>query len=677
MIDDQALLTRFCATRDEGAFRVLVERHAQWVYAAAYRRCRDHHTAEEATQSVFILLVQRAHRLRSEHHLAGWLFMATQYTLQAMRRAERRRHAHEAKAASERTKAAAPAETVISDRLDAAVERLGEADRSAILLRFYQNLEIVEVARALAVSEEAARKRITRAVEKLRLKLGVGTSAAAVAAAASYGAAAAPAGLTGSICTGALANASSGAAGATAKAAWHLMQAGKIKVAAGVAVLVSAATVATTAVVARRAAPAPTAPMVETVEKAAPPPATTGTGGDPFATVPLRTGVQFPRTPAHEVRTGTVLDAGRYATLAGLSTTPVTMDLENATATDAYDAITAAVPEVMMDPAQFGAAGTPPNQPSDVTMHLKQVPLMEALLELRSLTGYAYAEFGDRWVIIDAPRESLPPGMWCTAGPFAVELARVQAAVDLANGAREREPQMSLIFQVLAEPRVNVWTRAETLVLDGCVDDRGRAVKTVGRNPLLVRGAPYNARNFYQEVEIGISLPRGERIPVLRGTAPLVLVSKQERVEGEIPAQPMVKHVGKMVVELSVPKPWGGAKPTADGMARNFEWPIVFRQGDMPAEDWEVLKKGVAKLRPKVFDEEDRRLGVMGYQDEKYASSAPILVTQEDGSIRLQYMYSLWPAQGGTKPVKRYVLELPTELRIVDVPFEFHDVPIP
>ena len=52
-----------------------------------------------------------------------------------------------------------------------ALGALREADREAVLLRFYQDLSLAEVGEALGVSEEAARKRVNRGLDKLRAYL--------------------------------------------------------------------------------------------------------------------------------------------------------------------------------------------------------------------------------------------------------------------------------------------------------------------------------------------------------------------------------------------------------------------------------------------------------------------------------------------------------------------------
>jgi RNA polymerase sigma factor (sigma-70 family) len=186
-------------------FRVIVDQHARWLFAAAYRQLHDPHLAEEATQTVFILLYRRPH-LMSSPKLSGWLFNTLQFTLHNMRRESRRRRARERRMAEHPpvTSIASPHATDLHDQLDAAVAQLSTVDRSAILLRFYQDLPFEQIAATLCISEPAARKRVTRAVHTLRKRLGVAGDSATLSSlslAAAHGLSHAPAHLALTITT--------------------------------------------------------------------------------------------------------------------------------------------------------------------------------------------------------------------------------------------------------------------------------------------------------------------------------------------------------------------------------------------------------------------------------------------------------------------------------------------
>src|SRR4051794_2275115 len=111
---DTLLLRAFVDRRDEAAFATLVSRYVDVVYAAARRQLRDEHLADDVTQAVFILLAQRANRVRGGDVLAGWLVSCARLCAKAAARGEARRKQREKKAAAMRPETA----TRDSDRLD-------------------------------------------------------------------------------------------------------------------------------------------------------------------------------------------------------------------------------------------------------------------------------------------------------------------------------------------------------------------------------------------------------------------------------------------------------------------------------------------------------------------------------------------------------------------------------
>jgi RNA polymerase sigma factor (sigma-70 family) len=194
---DQELLREYAERRSQRAFAELVGRHAAWVYPAALRQVRDPHLAQDVTQAVFIVLARKAASLRGRAVLSGWLFNVVRFAASRARRAEARRRRHERAAAALAARrhgkgdpAAAGADAPDWERLapvlDDMVARLGRQDRRAILLRFYERKNFAEVGADLNVSEDAARKRVERAVGKLRglfAREGVAASAAGLGAA--------------------------------------------------------------------------------------------------------------------------------------------------------------------------------------------------------------------------------------------------------------------------------------------------------------------------------------------------------------------------------------------------------------------------------------------------------------------------------------------------------------
>jgi RNA polymerase sigma factor (sigma-70 family) len=169
-LDDSGLLRRYAEEHSDEAFAGLVRRHVNLVYSVALRQTRDPNNAEEITQAVFIILAKKAKGLRHARALSSWLFQTTRLTAANFVRSDLRRRQREQEAYMQSTVNESGGEvwTRIAPLLDNAVEHLREKDRQAVTLRFYQGHDLREVGMAMGASEEAAKKRVNRALEKLR-----------------------------------------------------------------------------------------------------------------------------------------------------------------------------------------------------------------------------------------------------------------------------------------------------------------------------------------------------------------------------------------------------------------------------------------------------------------------------------------------------------------------------
>ncbi len=186
LTDDSTLLRLYAENRSEEAFATLVTRHVNLVYSVALRHVGDPHNAEEIAQAVFIILARKAAQLRHDKALSSWLFQATHLTANNFVRSETRRHRREEEAHMQSILNESGGEVWprIAPWLDTAVANLREKDRQAIVLRFYEGRNLREVGLALGASEDAAEKRVNRALEKLRnffAKRGVSSTTAILA----------------------------------------------------------------------------------------------------------------------------------------------------------------------------------------------------------------------------------------------------------------------------------------------------------------------------------------------------------------------------------------------------------------------------------------------------------------------------------------------------------------
>jgi len=203
---DLELLASYAREKGDDVFAEIVRRHLDLVYGAALRQVRSPQLAEEVAQRVFLELARRASRLSSDTILAAWLYKVTHRIALNSVRAEVRRQARE-QAALEMN-AMDPDTTdwkEIEPLLDEGMLSLDEKDRAAVLLRYFENKSLREVGQFFGASEDAAQKRVSRAVERLReffvkrgLAMGAGSLAMAISANAAQ---AAPIGLSTAIAT--------------------------------------------------------------------------------------------------------------------------------------------------------------------------------------------------------------------------------------------------------------------------------------------------------------------------------------------------------------------------------------------------------------------------------------------------------------------------------------------
>ncbi len=187
---DHQLLGEFAKAGSEPAFATLVSRYVNLVYSTALRSVGNAQNAEDITQAVFIILARKAGTLSPRVVLSGWLYQTTRLTAANFMRREFGRHRHEEEAAmqSSLNKPADAAWLEIAPLLDEVMERLGPTDRDAVLLRYFENKTAAEIGEVLRMSEDSARRRVNRALVKLRrlfLKRGVTSMTSTIAGAIS------------------------------------------------------------------------------------------------------------------------------------------------------------------------------------------------------------------------------------------------------------------------------------------------------------------------------------------------------------------------------------------------------------------------------------------------------------------------------------------------------------
>ena len=207
---DAQLLRAYAEHRSDPAFAELVRRHVDLVHSAAMRMVCDAHLAQDVTQGVFLALARNAAQLTGSPVLSGWLHRTAQNIAAQTVRTDVRRRVREQEAVAMNELLAPEPDAVwehIAPQLDTALGELSETDRDALLLRYFERKSASEMASTLGISDEAAQKRVNRAVKRLRecfakRGLAVGASGLVVAIAANA-VQAAPVGLAVTISTAA------------------------------------------------------------------------------------------------------------------------------------------------------------------------------------------------------------------------------------------------------------------------------------------------------------------------------------------------------------------------------------------------------------------------------------------------------------------------------------------
>mgnify|MGYP000855378963 CR=1 FL=1 len=208
---DAELLREYTDRRSEAAFGEIVRRYADMVYSVAVRQLGNESEARDVAQTVFVDLARKAGGLPGGTVLIGWLHRASRLTALEQQRADQRRLQRERRAMELFEPSDKPVDdwNAIGPKLDEAIASLGEDDRNALLMRFFGNRSLADVGAALGISEDAAQKRVSRALERLREWLsarGVHTATGTLSAVLMANAVqSAPAGWAGSLVSGALA----------------------------------------------------------------------------------------------------------------------------------------------------------------------------------------------------------------------------------------------------------------------------------------------------------------------------------------------------------------------------------------------------------------------------------------------------------------------------------------
>ncbi|HET9802554.1 MAG TPA: sigma-70 family RNA polymerase sigma factor [Candidatus Acidoferrum sp.] len=173
---------------DRDAYRILVERHSQYVYRLAYRMAGNPHDAEEIVQEAFLRGYQKLKQFAGQANFGTWVYrIAANYAIDRLRQrkvddARREQPARDSEDGADsdplaRVSDAAPSPErlarsgQLARRMEQALQELTPAERTAIVMRHWDGCGIEEIAATLKSSTTAAKNTVFRAVQKLRIAL--------------------------------------------------------------------------------------------------------------------------------------------------------------------------------------------------------------------------------------------------------------------------------------------------------------------------------------------------------------------------------------------------------------------------------------------------------------------------------------------------------------------------
>ena len=158
-------------------FETLVNAHSAEIFGYLWRMVRDEADAQDCLQEAFLRAYRAYDRLDGRANRRAWLYrIATNVALTHLKRQGREAERRVSLALDLRADDPSPGETALRREalaaVAAAVERLPQQQRAALILRKYQALSYAEIAKTLGCSEEAARANVYQAIKKLRSELG-------------------------------------------------------------------------------------------------------------------------------------------------------------------------------------------------------------------------------------------------------------------------------------------------------------------------------------------------------------------------------------------------------------------------------------------------------------------------------------------------------------------------
>jgi len=170
-VDDAQAILR-SQNGESDSFRFLVERYGNVLYGTAYLMTRDKGLAEDMVQETFLLAWRSLRSFREGANFKPWVVRILVNRIMAERRKKSVPQAQGVQAAAALPNPSNPEQEALTReerrRVRRALDALGQQARDAVLLRYYSELTVPEIARALGWREGTVKSRLHRALRELR-----------------------------------------------------------------------------------------------------------------------------------------------------------------------------------------------------------------------------------------------------------------------------------------------------------------------------------------------------------------------------------------------------------------------------------------------------------------------------------------------------------------------------
>ena len=359
--------------------------------------------------------------------------------------------------------------------------------------------------------------------------------------------------------------------------------------------------------------------------------------------------------------------------LTGIHYTKVSVDFDNLTPRDA----TAAFSQQTGYKVQWNEPrGADPGLP--LSLHLKNVPLLEAWFQLVAATDATPAEFWRDLSMLHNIRIGQRPSTWFVNGPFGTALnnPNFPFTPDPTPPTR-KTPLAHFSLDFYIEPSLDGIIFPSTVTLDSCVDEHNHPILIDAERPThpdlhRAENVPYS-QHLIDSLQVNVTLPDspGRTVPLLKGTALFAQVTQTRQFATAAPDEHLQKDLQGATVDIapfkSIAPPF--SQPGAN-IPDNHALVITFQRNQMPQETWNAQLENFRQCKITIFNNWKQPVRFLcpdrPLHDNPWSAD----------SVELHCLIKSNPANPALNIPHDVLIEIPTQSRTFPVPFQFKNLPL-